>query len=249
MGRLRDRVAVVTGASGGIGSRIAAALAREGAAVVVHYRQHADAAEAVVQEIEAAGGRARAVQGDVADPAEAAAIVGAATATFGRLDILVCNAGITRDGLILRMKDDDWQAVVAVNLSGTFHCIRAALREFVRQRRGRIINITSTAGQAGNAGQANYVSAKAGVIGLTRAVAREVGSRGITVNAVAPGFITVGMTERLPSEVAARYLDQIPLGRPGTGDDVAAAVVFLASDEAAYITGQVLNVDGGLIMH
>lgn len=249
MARLRDRVAVVTGASGGIGGRIAAALAGEGSAVIVHYRQQADSAAAVVQAITAAGGRARAVQGDLTQPDEAAAVIASAAATFGRLDILVNNAGLTRDGLVLRMKDEDWQAVLATNLTGTFYCIRAALREFIRQRHGRIINITSTAGQAGNVGQANYVAAKAGVIGLTRAVAREVGSRGITVNAIAPGFIASGMTERLAAEVTARYLEQIPLGVPGTADDVAAAVVFLASDEARYITGQVLNVDGGMVMH
>jgi 3-oxoacyl-[acyl-carrier protein] reductase len=249
MARLRDRVAVVTGASGGIGRRIAATLAREGSSVIVHYRQDAETAAAVVQEITAAGGRARAVQGDLTQPDEAAAVVAAAAATFGRLDILVNNAGVTRDGLVLRMKDEDWQAVLATNLTATFCCIRAALREFIRQRRGRIINITSTAGQAGNVGQANYVAAKAGVIGLTRAVAREVGSRGITVNAIAPGFIASGMTQELSAEVTARYMEQIPLGVPGTADDVAAAVVFLASDEARYITGQVLNVDGGMIMH
>jgi 3-oxoacyl-[acyl-carrier protein] reductase len=249
MDRLRDQVAVVTGASGAIGSRIALALAREGAAVVVHYQRHAEAAGRVVQEIEAAGGRAVVRGGDLADPDQAAGLVAAAGEAYGRLDVLVNNAGITRDGLVLRMKDEDWQAVVQTNLTATFYCIRAALREFVRQRRGRIINIVSTAGQGGNAGQANYVAAKAGVIGLTRAVAREVGSRGITVNAVAPGYIAGGMTEVLSPDVTARYLAQIPLGRAGSPDDVAAAVVFLASADAAYITGQVLNVDGGMVMH
>lgn len=247
--RLADQVAVVTGASGGLGRQIALALAREGAAVIAHYARNAEAAEAVVRAVVAAGGRAHAVAGDVGNPDEATAVVGAATRLFGRLDILVNNAAIARDGLVLRMTDEDWQAVVATNLNGTFYCIRAALREFVRRRRGRIINLTSTAGQAGNAGQANYVAAKAGVIGLTRAVAREVASRGITVNAIAPGFIEAGMTQDLSEEVRARYLQQIPLGRPGTPDDIASAVVFLASDDAAYITGQVLNVDGGMVMH
>jgi 3-oxoacyl-[acyl-carrier protein] reductase len=249
MGLLADQVAVVTGASGGLGRAIAAALAREGAAVVVHYGRNGDAAAQLVREIEDAGGRALAAGGDLTDPNQAAAVIASATEGYGRLDILVNNAGISRDGLILRMKDEDWQAVLETNLTGTFFCIRAALREFVRQRRGRIINVTSTAGQVGNAGQANYVAAKAGVIGLTRAVAREVASRGITVNAVAPGYIAAGMTERLPAEVTARYMAQIPFGRAGQPEDVAAAVVFLASGGAAYITGQVLNVDGGLVMH
>ena len=249
MRRLQDQVAVVTGASGGIGSCIALTLAREGAAVIAHYWRNQETAERLVREIEAAGGRARSIAGDLSQPAEVAAVIGAATESFGRIDILVNNAGINRDGLILRMKDEDWQAVVNTNLNGTFYCIRAALREFVRQRRGRIINITSTAGQVGNAGQANYVAAKAGVIGLTRAVAREVGSRGITVNAVAPGFIAADMTDDLTPEVVARYLAQIPHGRAGSSEDVANAVVFLASEEASYITGQVLNVDGGMVMH
>ncbi|MDQ7841730.1 MAG: 3-oxoacyl-ACP reductase family protein [bacterium] len=249
MGRLDGKVALVTGASGEIGSRVAVALACEGAALVVHFGANSEAALTVVREIEAAGGQARAVGADLSRPEEAAGMIAAALEAYGRLDILVNNAGIVRDGHVLSMRDEDWQAVLDTNLSGTFYCIRAVLREFLRQRRGRIINITSTAGQGGSTGQANYVAAKAGVIGLTRAVAREVGARGITANAVAPGYIAAGMTEGPVPEDVERYLAQIPLGRAGTADDVAAAVVFLASDEAGYISGQVLNVDGGMIMH
>ena len=249
MGRLEGKVALLTGASGEIGSRVAVALAGEGAALVVHCGANREAAHTVVVEIEAAGGQARAVGADLSRPEEAAGMIAAALEAYGRLDILVNNAGIVHDGHVLSMRDEDWQAVLDANLSGTFYCIRASLREFLRQKRGRIINITPAAGQGGNAGQANYVAAKAGVIGLTRAVAREVGARGITSNAVAPGYIAAGMTEGLASEAVERCLAQIPLGRAGAADDVAAAVVFLASDEAGYVTGQVLNVDGGMTMH
>jgi len=248
VGRLEGRVAIVTGASGALGSAIARALSAEGAAVVVHYARNADAAAALVGAIRSGGGRAEAVPAELGRPEGAAGLVAAAQRSFGGVHILVNNAGITRDMLVLRMKEEDWQAVINTNLSGAFYCIKAALREFLRQRGGRIINITSVAGQIGTVGQANYAASKAGLIGLTRAVAREVASRGITVNAVAPGFVEAGLTERLPPDVVRSYIEQVPLGRAGKPEEVAAAVVFLASDDAAYITGQVLNVDGGLVM-
>jgi 3-oxoacyl-[acyl-carrier protein] reductase len=240
VGRLQDQVAVVTGASSGIGGRIALALAREGAAIVVHHWGDREIAAQIAAQIAAGGGRAHPVDAELSNPAEAGAVIAAAADTYGRIDILVNNAGGARDGPVLRMSDEDWRAVVDRGLSGTFYCIRAALREFVRQRRGRVINVTSSAGPTGPVGQANYVAARAGLIGLTRAVAREVGSRGITVNAVAPGFI---------GEAGARHLTRIPLGRAGTPHEVAAAVVFLASEDAGYITGQVLHVDGGMVMY
>lgn len=246
--RLRDRVAVITGGAGAIGSAIARALARDGAAVVINYRHSEGAAHAVVDAIASAEGRATAVQGDVTDPAQAQRVIEAAVETYGRVDILVNNAGARRDALAIRMKDDDWRVVQAANLDSAFYCSRAALREMLRQRRGRIINIASIAGQVGNVGQANYAAAKAGVIGLTKALAREVGSRGITVNAVAPGFIEAGMTEDLTGEQRRAYIENVPMRRGGTPEDVAGAVAFLAGDEASYITGQVLNVDGGLVM-
>ncbi|MDR7403631.1 MAG: 3-oxoacyl-ACP reductase family protein [Armatimonadota bacterium] len=227
MGRLDGRVAIVTGASGGIGR---------------------GSAEAVREAIVSRGGRAVVVQADVATAEGARAVVAAALREFGRVDILVNNAGALRDTLVLRMSEEDWRSVLDVNLTGAFLCTKAVLREFVRQHRGRIINIASVVAEVGNPGQANYVAAKAGLIGLTKAVAREVASRGITVNAVAPGYIQAGMTESLREEQMAALLEQVPLGRAGKPEEVAAAVVFLASDDAAYITGQVLNVDGGLVM-
>lgn len=245
---LENKAALVTGASRGIGRATALALAGAGARVAVNYAHSPDLAEAVVGEIEAAGGEAFAVGADVAEPAEVEAMARVVLDRFGRLDILVNNAGITRDNLVLRMKDEDWDAVVDTNLKGTFNTIRAFSRSMIRQRGGRIINVTSVVGLVGNPGQANYCAAKAGVIGLTRAMARELASRGITVNAVAPGFISTDMTGALAAGAREDLLQRIPLGRPGTPEDVAGAIVFLASEAASYITGHVLVVDGGLAM-
>jgi 3-oxoacyl-[acyl-carrier protein] reductase len=241
------RVALVTGGSRGIGRATAALLARGGARVAVCARTQADA-EAAAQALRDEGREAIGLSTDVADAAQAEAAVRACTERFGRLDILVNNAGIRQDGLVLRMRDEEWDRVLAVNLKGAFHCIRAALRGMVRQRGGRIINVTSVVAARGNAGQANYVSAKAGLIGLTKAVALEVASRGISVNAVAPGFIETGMTADLGEEVRKGYLAQIPAGRFGRPEEVAWAIGFLASEPAGYITGQVLHVNGGLWM-
>lgn len=248
MGDLSGRVAIVTGASRGIGRAIALELARRGAAVVVNYRTSGVAAQEVVAEIEGAGGRALAVQADVSQFEEARRLVDAATEAFGQVDILVNNAGVTRDTLLLRMSEEDWEVVLNTNLGGAFNCIKAAARTMVRRRSGRIINITSVAGVAGNVGQANYCAAKAGLIGLTKAVAKELGPRNITVNAVAPGFVETDMTAGLPQELKDTALKMIPLGRAGQPEDIAKAVAFLASDDAAFITGQVLSVDGGMVM-
>jgi len=245
---LSGRVALVTGASGGLGQAIATALGAAGAAVGVHYSANKARAEEVAGAISEAGGRAAVVGGDLTDPDAPGRVVTETIEALGGLHILVNNAGVVRDTLILRMKDEEWDEVLATNLTAAFRCTRAALRPMIRQRSGRIINVTSVAGQMGNAGQANYAAAKAGMIGLTRATAREVASRGITVNAVAPGMIEVGMTARLTPDQVQRFVEAVPLGRLGTGEEVAAAVVYLASDGAGYVTGQVLNVDGGLVM-
>ncbi len=244
--RLATKVALVTGGSRGIGEAIAHCLADEGAAVALCAR-HLEAVAEVAKAIEARGGHALAVAADVGSPAEADQLVAACLDRFGRLDILVNNAGITRDGLVLRMKDEDWDQVLTVNLGGAFRCARAALRPMLKQKQGgRIINIGSVVGSMGNAGQANYVAAKAGLLGLTKALSREVASRGITVNAVAPGFIATEMTAGLPESAKQAYVAQIPQGRFGTTGEVAAVVAFLASEGAAYITGQVIHVNGGM---
>jgi 3-oxoacyl-[acyl-carrier protein] reductase len=243
---LQGKVALITGGSRGIGAAVAQALATAGAAVAVCAR-NGEAAAATASTIAAQGGQALGVAADVSRAEDAERLMKACLERFGRLDILVNNAGITRDGLVLRMKDEDWSDVLAVNLNGAFYCARAALRVILKQKQsGRIINIGSVVGSMGNAGQANYVTSKAGLIGLTKALAREVAARGVTVNLVAPGFIETDMTANLPDAVKETYRGQIPLGRFGTAADVAAAVGFLASDGAAYITGQVIHVNGGM---
>jgi len=243
---LQDKVAVVTGGSRGIGRAITLRLASKGAKVIVNYRSDRSAAEEVVAQISAAGGQALAVQGDVSNGQEAQALVDAAKEAFGRVDILVNNAGTTRDTLLMRMSEEDWDIVIDTNLKGAFNCIKAVSRQMMRQRYGRIVNITSVSGLSGNAGQANYASAKAGLIGLTKTVAKELGSRGITCNAVAPGYVPTDLTASLPPELVQQAIDRTPLARAGSAGDMAAAVAFLASDDASFITGQVLAVDGGL---
>ena len=248
MFELTGKTAVVTGGSRGIGRAICLKLAGQGANIVLNYAGNAAAAEETRAACEALGVRALAVQGDVADPAACNALIDTAVETFGQVDILVCNAGITRDNLLMRMSDEEFQKVIDTNLKGTFHCMRAVIRPMMKKRRGRIISISSVVGLIGNAGQINYAASKAGVIGMTRSLAREVASRGITVNAVAPGFIRTDMTDVLSDAVKEGILHNIPLGKLGEAEDVANTVLFLASDEAAYITGQVLSVDGGMAM-
>ena len=244
---LTDKVAIITGASRGIGRSIAVALAGQGAKVVASAR-NAEALEGLVAEIKAQGGEAIAVVADVAVEVDANNLVDQAVAAFGRVDILVNNAGITRDGLLLRMKNEDWDAVLDTNLKGAFLCIRAAAKYMSKQRSGRIINISSVVGEMGNAGQANYCASKAGLLGLTKSVARELARRNVTVNAITPGFIVTDMTDNMTDKAREALTEQIPLGRLGEADDVSNAVLFLASDQSSYVTGQVLGVNGGMYM-
>jgi 3-oxoacyl-[acyl-carrier protein] reductase len=246
MSDLSGRVALVTGASRGIGAAIATMLAARGASVAVNYAGSEQAAADVVATIAAVGGTARAVRADVSDATESAGLVDQTIADLGGLDIIVNNAGITRDGLIVRMSDEDWDDVIRINLTGVFNVTRAATRHLMKQRRGSIVNVTSVVGLVGNAGQANYVAAKAGVIGLTKSIARELAPRGVRANAVAPGFIETDMTAELSESIREHARKGIALGAFGSPEDVASAVAFLASDEARYITGQVLAVDGGM---
>lgn len=244
--RLQGKVAIVTGASRGIGRATALALAAEGANVVVNYASSSQAADAVVAEITQAGSGAIALQADVSKADQVDAMVSAVMDKWGRVDVLVNNAGITRDTLLLRMKPEDWQAVIDLNLTGVFLCTRAISKIMLKQKAGRIVNITSVSGLVGNPGQANYSAAKAGVVGFTKAVAKELAPRGITVNAVAPGFIATDMTHDLDAEGILKF---IPLGRYGQPEEVAGMICFLAADPAAaYVTGQVMNVDGGMVM-
>lgn len=248
MSQLSDKIAIVTGGSRGIGRGIALELAKRGATVVINYNTSADAANEVVEQIKAGGGQAMAFQADVSTEDGANSLIKSANDTYGKLDILVNNAGTTRDNLIMRMKTDDFDTVIQTNLRSTWMCSKAAVRGMMRKNYGRIINITSISGIAGNAGQTNYSASKAGIIGLTKALAREVASRGITVNAVAPGFVLTDLTKDLPADITSKLNENIPLGRWGEIQDVANATGFLASDEASYITGHVLVVDGGMAM-
>lgn len=245
---LAGKVALITGAARGIGRATALVFAREGARVAVNYQRQAGAAEEVVAQIAAGGGEAFAIQGDVSVAEDAGRLVEAVVARWGRLDVLVNNAGTTRDQLLLRMSEREWDEVMNVNLRGAFLVTRAALRPMTRQRWGRVINVTSVAGVMGNAGQTNYAASKAGLIGFTKSIAREMASRHITCNAVAPGLIPTDLTADLPPNVRSAVMQSIPLGRPGEAQEVAELISFLASDRAAYITGQVIHVDGGLFM-
>lgn len=246
--KLEGKVALVTGASRGIGREIALELAREGANVAVNYAGSESKASEVAEEIRAMGREAILVQADVSQSDSVDAMIKQTTEAFGRLDILVNNAGITKDNLLMRMKEADWDDVININLKGVFLCTKAVTRQMMKQRSGRIINISSIVGVSGNAGQANYVAAKSGVIGLTKTTAKELATRGITVNAVAPGFITTDMTDKLTEEQKSEMLKQIPLARLGEPTDIAKTVLFLASEDSRYMTGQTLHIDGGMVM-
>lgn len=245
---LKGNIAVVTGASRGIGRQIAKAMAREGALVIVNYNGSEAKAQQVVAEIQEAGGQAEAIQCNVADSHAVQEFLGKVIERYKRIDILVNNAGITRDNLLMKMSEEEFDAVLATNLTGAFYCMKHVSRQMLKQKSGRIINISSVSGVLGNAGQANYCASKAGLIGLTKSAARELGSRGITVNAIAPGLIETEMTEVLSEDVKKAMGERIPLRRFGKPEDVAAAAVFLASEQASYLTGQVLSVDGGMAM-
>ena len=248
MASMNGKTAVVTGGSRGIGRAICLELARRGANVVFSYAGNAAAAEKTLEELRALGVEARAVQGDVTDPAAAKTLIDTAVKELGGIHILVNNAGITRDGLAMSMKDEDFDAVIETNLKGAYLCMKAAIRPMMRARYGRIVNMSSVVALRGNPGQINYCASKAGLIGMTKSLAKEMGARGITVNAVAPGYISTDMTAALPDAARQAMLSTIPVGRAGSPEDVAAAVAFLASEEAGYITGQVLSVDGGMGM-
>lgn len=245
---LDGKIALVTGGSRGIGRAVAIELAKEGAAVAINYAGNKAAAEEVQSIITQMGGKAMIIQADVSDEKSAMQMVEEVIAQLGGIDILVNNAGITRDGLFIRMKEEDWNAVINTNLTGIFNCTKVAAKYMMKKRSGRIINMSSVSGIMGNAGQTNYAAAKAGVIGFTKSLAREMASRGITVNAVAPGFIATDMTAAMPEKAQEHVLTSIPLGKMGNPEDIANAVLFLASDKASYITGQVIHVDGGMVM-
>ncbi len=248
MSRFDGKVAIVTGASRGIGREIAIQLAKEGAKVAVNYSGSKDKAEEVVKLITELGSEAFAIQADVSKVDSVKEMVDQTMDRFGSIDMLVNNAGITKDNLLMRMKEDEWDDVININLKGVFLCTKGVTRQMMRQRLGKIVNVASIVGVSGNAGQANYVAAKAGVIGFTKTAAKELASRNITVNAVAPGFITTDMTDELPEDVKRQMLGVIPLGKLGSTQDVAKTVMFLLSDDAAYITGQTIHVDGGMVM-
>jgi len=245
---LDGKVAIVTGASRGIGRSVAIELAKAGAKVVINYAGNTAAAESVKETIEAEGGQAIVCQADVADANSVDDMVKQTVESFGRIDILINNAGITRDGLLMRMKESDWDAVMNTNLKGVFNCTKAVSRIMMKQKSGNIVNMTSVVGLMGNAGQSNYSAAKAGVIGFTKSMAKELAPRGITVNAIAPGFITTDMTAVLSDQVKNDLADKIPLGRLGEPEDISKAVIFLVSGSANYITGQTINIDGGMVM-